>query len=90
MQIEFDEAKRRKTLLERGLDFADAPKLFSDDHIDVLDERIDYGEVRYLTFGWLDDRAVTIVWTPRGSRRRIISMRYVHAKELRNRKKGMD
>ncbi len=90
MRIEFDEAKRIKTLAERGLDFADAPWVFAGEHFDVPDTRIEYGEDRYLTFGWLDDRAVTIVWTPRREGRRIISMRHIHGKELRNRKRGMD
>ncbi|EJL21125.1 BrnT family toxin [Novosphingobium sp. AP12] len=90
MEIEFDEAKRSRTLAERGLDFADAPLVFANEHFDLPDERIEYGEERYLTFGWLKGRAVTIVWTPRGLRRRIISMRFVHGKELRSRKRGMD
>jgi uncharacterized DUF497 family protein len=65
MEIEFDEKKRQRTLKERGLDFADAPKVFASDCFDVADQRIDYGEERILTFGWLDYRPITIVWTPR-------------------------
>lgn len=90
MEITFDEDKRLTTLTERGLDFKDAPKVFAGEHFDVADERLDYGETRILTFGWLDGRAVSIVWMPRGSVRRIISMRHVHGKELKNRKKALD
>ena len=45
------------------------------------DERQDYGEIRYLTYGLLDDRMVAVVWTLRGETRRIISMRKCNARE---------
>ena len=32
MKIEFDHAKREKTLVERGLDFAHAGEVFADQH----------------------------------------------------------
>jgi uncharacterized DUF497 family protein len=35
MQIEFDPAKREATLMERGLDFADAPSVFSQTTINL-------------------------------------------------------
>ena len=90
MDISFDEKKRRKTLAERGLDFLDAPIVFSSEHFDLIDDKFDYGEIRYLTFGFLAGRAVSLVWTPRGESRRIISMRHVHADELERRKRSLD
>ena len=77
----WDEAKRRKTLTERGLDFADAEKVFEGDHFDSRDDRRDYGEPRFITAGWLNGRFVVLVWTPRDGGRRIISMRYGHDHE---------
>jgi uncharacterized protein (DUF4415 family) len=41
----------------------------------VLDDRWDYGEERYQTYGLLDGRLVLIVWTPRDAARHVISMR---------------
>ena len=76
MIIEFDTVKREKTLLERGLDFADSDKVFNGLHFIARDDRFDYGEERFFTVGLLDDRIVVIVWTPRTAARRIISMRY--------------
>jgi uncharacterized DUF497 family protein len=81
MDISFDPAKRRRTLEERGLDFADAGDVFAGRHITVLDDRFDYGEDRYITAGYLQGRCVVLVWTPRDGGRRIISMRHVHADE---------
>ncbi len=89
-KIEFDEAKRQLTLEKRGLDFEDSLKVFTSDHFDVPDERFDYGEPRFLTFGWLLDRPVAIVWTPREQARRIISMRHIHVKELQTRRRALD
>jgi len=43
MLIEFDSAKREKTLVERDLDFADAPRIFAGRHFTLADERVDYG-----------------------------------------------
>ena len=73
MKIEFDAVKRDKTLEERGLDFADAPKVFRGRHKIVLDGRKDYGELRFITIGWLDGRMVVLVWTPTGAGRRVVN-----------------
>lgn len=87
MIIEFDTVKREKTLLERGLDFADADKVFAGFHFIARDDRCDYGEERFITVGLLDGRTVVIVWTPRNNARRIISMRYANAREISHYKK---
>jgi len=77
----WDETKRAKTLLERGLDFSDAETVFAGRHFTRTDDRKDYGEPRFITAGWIDDRFVVLVWTPRNNGRRIISMRHGHADE---------
>lgn len=81
MADSWDEAKRLKTLFERGLDFADAGLVFGGRTMTLSDERRDYAEPRYITAGWLRGRFVVLVWTPRANGRRIISMRYGHADE---------
>jgi len=87
MIIEFDTVKREKTLLERGLDFADADKVFAGLHFVAPDDRLDYGEERFITVGLLGDRIV--VWTPRNDARRIISMRYANDREISRYKKHL-
>jgi uncharacterized DUF497 family protein len=49
--------------------------------VTVIDDRVDYGEIRHDSAGFLDRRMVVIVWTQRGASRHIISMRYCHGKE---------
>lgn len=81
MEISYDPAKRTLTLAERGLDFDDAAQLFAGPTIDFIDDRQDYGEPRWLSFGWLRGRLVVVVWTPRTEARQIISMRKANDRE---------
>ena len=81
MQIIFDIVKRDRTLTERDLDFADACLVFANHHLTAEDVRQEYGESRFITVGWLKERMVVLVWTPRGAARRIISMRKANERE---------
>jgi uncharacterized protein len=80
-KITFDPAKRRTALSERGLDFTDAAIVFAGLTITVQDTRKDYGEARFQTVGYLADRMVMVVWTPRDQARHIISMRKCNDRE---------
>jgi uncharacterized protein len=81
MELEYDPDKRRKTLVERDLDFADAIHIFERKHFTAEDLREGYNEQRFITVGKLDDRMVVLVWTPREQTRRIISMRKANERE---------
>jgi uncharacterized protein len=83
MTITFDPAKREATRLHRGLDFADAGRVFEGDHATWIDDRFEYGEVRQITAGFLDGRMVVFARTQRGPNRHIISMSHCHDKEER-------
>ena len=78
----WDETKRLKALAERGLDFADAELVIQGSRqYTRRDDRRDYGEVRFITVGFLRGRFVVVTWTPREGERRIISMRHGHDRE---------
>ena len=81
MRITCDPAKRLHTLEARGLDMRRAREVFAGLHLTRPDDRFDYGEPRFITAGWLEAKLVVLVWTPRGSARRIISMRHCHERE---------
>jgi uncharacterized protein len=81
MEIEFDPAKQRLTLEHRGLDMARAGEVFDGATLTIEDDRLDYGEPRYISVGKLDGRMVVVVWTPRAKGRRIISMRKANERE---------
>ena len=83
MRITCDPAKWQRTLADRGLDMRRAKEVFAGLHFTRVDDRFDYGEPRFVTVGMLDSRLVVFVWTPRGSARRIISMRHCHEREAK-------
>lgn len=90
MELTYDRDKRDQALTERGLDFEDALMVFAGPTVDVLDDRFDYGETRWLTYGKLNNRMVALVWTPRGQTRHIISMRKANDRERKTFERALD
>lgn len=83
VRIEWDEAKRRTNLQKHGLDFADAEAVFSGSTVTIEDDRRDYGERRFLSFGLLQGRVVAIAHTETREVIRVISMRKASKHEER-------
>ncbi len=90
MEISYDPAKRALILATRGLDFEDALLAFEREAFDIEDDRKDYGEPRWVTFGLLNDRLVAVVWTPRGEGRHIITMWKANDREKRKYEARLD
>lgn len=90
MEITFDPAKRKATLDNRGLDFADAGEVFAGRTATKQDARFAYPEPRFITAGLMDGRPVMVVWTPTENGRRIISMRHMHEREAARWKDRLD
>ena len=80
VRIEFDPVKRLRTLDARGLDMAEAGRVFDGPAMTFPDMRFAYGEARFVTVGFLSGRMVVLAWTPRDARR-IISMRKANERE---------
>ena len=83
MRLDFDEAKRAETIKAWGLDMVRAADVLAGATLTVEDDRQDYGELRFITIGFLDDTMVVLVWTPRDDACRIISMRKANERERR-------
>lgn len=81
MEITFDPAKRAATLDSRGLDFADADKVFAGPVFEIEDTRRDYGECRIMCFGLLEGRLVVVGYVRRGEARHVFSMRKANDRE---------
>jgi uncharacterized DUF497 family protein len=79
--FEWDEEKGARNLLVHGLDFAAATALFDNPVLEREDTRRDYGEQRIVALGMIENECFVVVYTPRGSRRRIISVRRANRKE---------
>ena len=83
MRVTFNEAKRARTLEERGIDFADAARVFGGPEFTQEDDRFDYPEPRFQTYGLLNERLIMIAWTPIDGGIHVISMRKCNDREHR-------
>ena len=83
MKFVWGARKNRANLLRQGIAFEDAMKIFDGLTLEMVDDRFDYGESRYLAYGVIDDAAYCLVFTIRNGRYRPISLRQAHAKEMR-------
>jgi hypothetical protein len=75
MRFTWDEAKRELNLRKHGLDFVDAPEVFSGLTFTYEDDRFGYDEQRLVTLGFLRGFVVSIVHTETPRQIRIISFR---------------
>lgn len=83
MGFTFDPAKDAANFGKHGLSLADFAG-FDAEPIVLVDDRFDYGEVRYRALGLIDGQPHLIVYTlPGHDDLRLISFRRAHAKEGR-------
>ena len=76
MRFEWDEAKNLENIRKHKIDFADIPEMFEGPMLIELDDRVDYGEDRWIGTGFLQNCVAVIVWTERRNDAiRIISAR---------------
>ena len=82
MQFEWDEEKSEETRALRGFGFEDVATAFLDPfRFTFCDDRFEYGEERWITFGEIENRLFAIAYTMRGHSIRIISARKANRKE---------
>ncbi len=79
--VEWDEEKSARNEDFRGFGFDVAADVFAGDYIEATSGNRDFGELRYIAIGSVDGLIVTVIWTPRGMNRRIISTRPSSRKE---------
>ena len=75
MRLEWDEKKRLINIQRHGIDFTDTREIFESETYTQLDERFDYGEIRFLTIGLANGRILAVSHTENGGVIRIISAR---------------
>ncbi len=75
MRFTWHEPKRQRTHQRRGLDFADAEVVFTGPTFTFEDDRVDYGETRWVTLGVLRGKVVVVVHTESADEIHVISMR---------------
>ena len=76
MEFEWDEDKNQSNQIKHNISFEEATQIFQYSMYEIADTRQDYGEVRYIGIGSNNQMVVlTVVFTDRESRIRIISAR---------------
>lgn len=83
MAFEWDEAKRRANLRKHGVDFATALEFQWENAQVTADDRVDYGEERFIALGLYRGRVHIVIYTEYGPIRRIISIRKATRQETR-------
>ena len=81
MDFEWDETKSDRTRRERGVGFDYAVLIFEGLVLEWEDRREDWGETRIVAAGTVEDVILTVIYTDRGKRRRIISARKARQEE---------
>ena len=79
---EWDESKRVANLAKHGVDFAALIDFDWNRVIEFDDIRADYGERRIVAFGMIEGRLYALVYTPRGDKLRVISLRKANRREV--------
>lgn len=75
VNFEWDEKKRVANLKRHGIDFRDVHRVFEFDRFLLEDNRFDYGERRWISFGILFGEVVAVTHTESEELIRIISAR---------------
>ncbi|MBF9034291.1 BrnT family toxin [Rhodobacterales bacterium HKCCE2091] len=84
MEFEWDEAKNRVNIQTRGIDFASARDFDFSSAQTKRDARLEYGEDRSVAVGYIGRRLHVLVYTLRGARIRVISLRKANSRERRS------
>ncbi len=80
-KFEWDEVKNDQNIEKHGIDFNDAVEIFKTPLLVKEDNRVDYGEKRWIAMGLLKDFQVVAVYTLRNEKIRLISVRLANKKE---------
>lgn len=74
LEFEWDEAKAKINLEKHGVSFFTAAATFGSERLEIIDDREDYGEVRWIALGRAGTEVYRVIYTWRDENRiRIIS-----------------
>ena len=81
MEIEFDPSKDQANLAKHGISLAAAAEIDISHAAVIEDERLDYGETRFVAYGPLGGRLYAMCFTMRGDVVRVIGLRKANRRE---------
>jgi uncharacterized DUF497 family protein len=83
MQYEWDEQKNKRNINKHGVDFSLAAHFEWSEAKVIEDDRLDYGENRFIAHGLIGVRLYAMAFTIRGETVRIISLRKTNKREVK-------
>jgi uncharacterized protein len=83
VDFEWDARKNALNIRKHGIPFNYAARVFLDEQrLERIDDGKDYGEIRFVTIGLVEDSEIIVVYTMRAERIRIISARGADSYEI--------
>lgn len=73
MHFEYNDQKREQNYDKHGVDLLEAALIFEGPTLTRVDDRRDYGKVRYISLGLVDGVPYVVVHTERNGNTRLIS-----------------
>jgi len=83
MKFVFDPAKDAINRAKHGVSLALAEVMFAGRCLVMEDDRFEYGELREIAFGLINDRLFACVYVDRRTERRVISLRKANRREVK-------
>ncbi|MBW8727280.1 MAG: BrnT family toxin [Inquilinus limosus] len=83
MVFDWDADKAEANLAKHGVAFEAVEDFDISTAVEVVDSRVAYGEERRRAIGFIGHRLHVLIFTRRGSRTRVISLRRANARERR-------
>lgn len=83
MKYEWDSGKAAANLAKHGVAFDNIGEFDWDTALTYPDQRLDYSEIRLITYGLILGRLHVVVHTGRGRRCRLIGLRKANSREVK-------
>ncbi|PWK63866.1 BrnT family toxin [Aminobacter sp. AP02] len=83
MKISFDPGKDEKTRMERGVSLAIGAEVIANQVPTFLDDRCDYGEDRFVSFGCVEGGLFVCAFTVQDTTFQTVSVRKANDRELK-------
>ena len=88
MRISFDPRKNKRNLRDRELSFESAALFDFESALVHVDDRQEYGEVRYVALGYVESRLHVLCFTEEPDGIRVISFRRANDREVKRHAKS--
>jgi uncharacterized DUF497 family protein len=63
LEFEWDQAKAKSNMEKHGVSFLTAAAIFQNERLERVDDREDYGEVRWIALGRVDIEVYRVIYT---------------------------